>query len=375
MRIHQVAGSLLLAFAVAAPGRAQVLKLDRPEAVLEEPFSFVRGMRELSNGNLLIADWIENRVVLADFAGGTARNVVREGGGPAEVRLPSGLVRHLGDTTLLVDVGNNRVTFLAPDGRVVRSIVTESPGIGGVRGVDARGAFYFAIPSWAEGPNALPDDSVRVVRWMPGSDERAPVTVVQATRWRKDRSPAMQPRIPTVGFASQDAWVVSSLGEITIVRANPYRVDVLGADGRVRSGPALPATGRAVTAADKTRFVREFSAAAAQSGRGENGGMGRAPAASEAEIARQVTTTEYATHHPPFDASGVFAAPAGRTWVKLPSWPAEPVRYDVFGADGRRERQVEFRAGRRVAAVGMHGVYVVAEDEDGVQTVERYRLP
>jgi hypothetical protein len=366
---------LTLSAAASAAAPAQLLRLDRPDATLDEPFSYVRGMRELSNGRLLIADWIEQRVVLADFSAGTVTNVVSEGGGPANVRLPIGLVRHLGDTTMLIDQGNNRVTFLAPDGRVVRSLVEESPGPMGVRGVDARGAFYFAIPSWAEGPNALTDDSVRVVRWMPGSGDRTRVAVVQATRWRKDRSPSQSPRIPTVGYASQDAWVISSAGEITVVRANPYRVDIVGADGRVRSGPAVPTAARAVTSADKTRFVREFSAGAAQSGRGEGGGMGRPPAASEAEIARMVTTTEFATHHPPFDASGVFAAPNGRTWVKRPLLPSEPVRYDVFDANGRREREIEFRAGRRVAYVGARGIYVVAEDVDGVQTVERYRLP
>lgn len=376
MSIIRVCPAVVLVAAIGSLD-AQVVRLDRPDASLGEAFSYVRGMRELSNGKLLIADWIENRVVLADFTAGAAANVVTEGAGPADVRLPSGLVTHLGDTTLLVDYGNNRVTFLAPNGRPVRALVVDSPGPMGVRGVDAQGAFFFAVPSWAEGPNALPDDTVRVVRWLPGTElgDSREVMRVQATRWRKDRSPSQSPRIPTVGYASQDAWVMSSTGELTIVRANPYRVDVIGADGRVRRGPVMPVAVRAVTTADKTRFVREFSAGAAQSGRGEGGGMGRAPLPSAAEIARQVVTTEWATHHPPFDASGVFAAPAGRTWVKPPSEQGKPVRYDVFDANGRRERQVEFRAGRRVALVGARGVYVVAEDEDGVQTVERYRVP
>jgi hypothetical protein len=360
----------------AALGAQPVVRLDRPAATLEEPFSSGRGIRELSSGKLLIADFIEQRVVLADFASGTVREVVREGAGPQEVRLPQGLVPHLGDSTLLIDVGNGRVTLLAPDGRAVRSIPSDRPGVGGVRGVDARGRFYFAVPSWAEGPNALVDDSVRVVRWMPGTEDVEQVAVVQSTRWRKDRSPAMTPRIPTVGYAGQDAWVVGADGAIAIVRANPYRMEFIGADGTVaRRGAPVTTPRRPVTVADKERFVRAFGAGAVQSGRGENGGMGRPPAPSDAEVAQQVTTTEWATHHPPFEASGVFAAPGGRTWVRLPSLPGERVRYDVFGANGERERQVELRAGRRVALVGVHGVYVVAEDADGVQVIELYRLP
>jgi hypothetical protein len=367
---------VLMLLPLADPARAQVVRLDRPDAVLRQrEFSFVRGVRELPDGKVLVADWVEEEVVLADFTTGAVRVVVPTGSGPAEVRLPSGLVAHRGDTTLLVDLGNNRVTFLGPDGRAVRSILAEAPGIGGVRGVDARGRFLFAIPSWAEGPDALPDDSVRIVRWLPGSDERERVAVVQSTRWRKDRSPTMVPRIPTVGFAAQDAWVVSSTGEVTIVRAQPYRVEVLGADGRVRRGEPVATTVRAVSAQDRTRFVQEFSAAAPQSGRGEDGGMGRAPAASAAEVARLVTTTEFSELHPPFEASGVFAAPGGRTWVRRPHPPGTPSVHDVFDADGRRIMQVELPAGRRVAHVGARGVYAVVEDGDGVQTLERYRAP
>lgn len=353
---------------------AQVIRLSEPSGSLPDAFSYVRGMRELSNGRLLVADWIENRVVMVDLESGAATDVVKEGGGPNEVRLPTALVRYRGDSTLLVDYGNNRITVLSPLGRPVRSVVSEEPGPMGVRGVDASGAFYFAIPSWAERP-PLADDSVRVVRWVPGSDVTSPVVVVQSTRWRKDRSPSQEPRIPTVGYASQDAWVVAPSGEIMIVRAQPFRVEVRGADGRVRAGDALPVTTRAVSREDKTRFVREFGAGAAQSGRGENGGMGRAPLPTAAEIARQVETTEWATNHPPFDASAVHVAPNGRLWVGQPAVPGQPVRYDVFDTNGRRVQQVEIRAGRRVAHVGAHGVYVVAEGEDGVQGIERYRLP
>lgn len=370
-----VALALLSLLPLADPARAQVVRLERPEITFEEPFSFVRGLRELSDGRILVADWLEQRVVLLDPRTGGARDVIREGGGPRDVRLPAGLVALRGDSTLLVDVGNNRVSVLAPDGRPVRSILADAPGIGGVRGVDGEGRWLFAIPAWAEGPNALPDDSVRIVRWVPGSDARDRVATVQSTRWRKDRSPAMSPRIPTVGYASQDAWMLSSSGELTIVRATPYHVEVHGADGRVRRGATVTTPPRPVTADDRMRYVREFNAGAAQSGRGEGGGMGLAPTLSSAELTRQVGTTEFATHHPPFDPSGVFAAPGRRTWVRQSTPPGEPARYDVFDADGRRVQQVELPNGRRVALVGARGVYAVAEDADGVQAIERYRVP
>lgn len=74
----------LVALLVTAPSTAaaQVVKLDQPTATLSETFSFVRGARELSTGQLLVADWIENRVVLADSVANSVRRVMREGPGP-----------------------------------------------------------------------------------------------------------------------------------------------------------------------------------------------------------------------------------------------------------------------------------------------------
>lgn len=373
----RVAALTLLAAALSpAAARSQMVKLDQPVATLSEPFSFVRGVRELSNGRLIIVDWIENRVVLADLTANSVRQLMREGPGPQEVRLPSGLVRLRGDTTLLYDDGNNRSHILAPDGRSIRTVIADVPGRGGIRGVDATGAFLHGIPSWAEGPNALPDDSARIVRWDPASNrEPTLVAVAQGTRYRKDRSPAMQPRLPMVGFASQDAWVVAPSGAVVIVRATPYHVEFRAAGSAPVVGPAYPVTTRAVTQRDKLRFIREFAAGSAVSGRGPNGGMGRGEQISEAEVVRMAGTAEWAVNFPPFDASAVLAGADGRIWVGALTMPGAAPTYDVFDQTGRRVLQVELKPGRRIAHVGARGVYAVAEDADGVQTIERYRLP
>jgi hypothetical protein len=134
-------------------------------------------------------------------------------------------------------------------------------------------------------------------------------------------------------------------------------------------------TRRPVTIEDKRRYIREFSAGSAQSGRGPDGGMGRAPLADAAEVARQLETTEWATEHPPFDPGAVLVDRRDRVWVGRPAEPGKPRRYDLFDLSGRRVLEVEVGVGRRVAHVGAQGVYVVAEDSDGVQTIERYRVP
>ncbi len=357
------------------PLPAQTLRLDTPDATLDESFSLVRGVRELADGRVLIADWIENRVVLADLRSGSVRLLLREGSGPQETRLPNGLVRHRADSTLLLDQGNNRILLLAPDGRAVRAYNAEAPGRGGVRGADATGGLYHVVPSWAEGPNALPDDSVRLVRWDPSRDaEPTTVATVQGTRWRKDQSPAREPRMPMIGFAAQDGWAVASGGAIMIVRTAPYRVEVHARGRAPTIGPAYPVDLRPLRDDDKRRFVAEFNFGSPVSGRGENGGLGRGPAADAAQIRRQVASAEWAERFPPFDAARVIAAADGRLWVGAAVRPDEPSRYDVFDATGTRVQQVQLRAGRRVVHVGARSVYAVHEDTDGVQTVERYPL-
>ena len=368
----------LVALFVLTPAllSAQVTKLTQPDATLSEPFSFVRGVRELSNGRLIVVDWIENRVVIADLATNKVNRLMREGPGPQEVRLPSGLVRLRGDTTLLYDDGNNRSHILAPNGHSVRVILADVPGRGGIRGVDATGAFLHGIPSWAEGAKALPDDSVRIIRWdTRAQGEASVVAVVQGTRYRKDRSPALQPRLPMVGFASQDSWVVAPNGSLVIVRATPYHVEIRASGRAPVIGPSYTTTTRTVTMDDKKRFIREFSEGSAVSGRGPNGGMGRGPQLEEAEITRMAGTAEWAERFPPFDASAVVAGADGRVWVGAPLQPGTSPKYDVFDQTGKRVMQVELRVGRRIVHVGARGVYAVVENDDGVQTIERYRLP
>ena len=86
-------------------------------------------------------------------------------------------------------------------------------------------------------------------------------------------------------------------------------------------------------------------------------------------------TAEWAERFPQFDASAVVAGADGRIWVGAPIVPGASPRYDVFDQTGKRVLQVEVRNGRRIVHVGSRGVYAVTQDEDGVQTIERYRVP
>lgn len=368
---HAFTAAVLLAPAA----QAQAVRLAAPNATLAEEFSQIRGVRELADGRLLVSDYIDQRVVLVDFDKGTVLVRVAKGSGPREARLPTRLVPALGDSTFLVDLGNNRLLVLDGEGRPARTITETRIGVLGVRGMGTDGAFYFAIPAWAERDNALPGDSVRIVRWNPRTDAQTTIAVIQGDRMRSDiREPALTPRIPTVGYASQDAWLFSG-GVLRIVRAGGYRIESRPAAGGPVLGPSYAYQTRPVSAADRVAYVRRFNESSPMSGKGENGGMGYSPAMSDAEVAKTVKGTQYAERHPMFDAGAVVAGPGGTLWVGRPAEEGKPVLYDLFDDAGKRVNTVELLPGRRVAAVGNRSVYVVAESEAGIQRLERYPLP
>lgn len=369
-----VAALTLLIGALPAAAQERPVPLAGPDAAIVEAFSSVRGVRELGSGRVLVADWIEERVVLVDVDAGTVTDMMRRGGGPEEVRLPSALVPMPGDSTMVVDLGNNRLTILAPGGRVARSVRVDRPGMGGVRGVDARGGLWYAVPAWAEQGAALPDDSVRVVRLAPDGTQRT-VAVIQGSRMRSDAgSPSREPRIPIVGYAAQDGWTLLADGSLALVRGADYRVEVIAPDGGRVVGTPVAGRPRPVSEADKRRFIVDFSASSPSSGRGEGGGMGHTPAPDAAEIARLLRSTQFAEFHPHFTGAPI-SAPGGRFWVRRAGDASEPTRYDVFDLQGRRVLAVELPAGRRVLAVGARGAYAVYTGELGLETLERYRLP
>jgi hypothetical protein len=281
----------------------------------------------------------------------------------------------LGDSTFLVDLGNNRLLLLDGQGRAVRTIPGERIGVLGVRGMSPDGAFYFAVPGWAEGEAALPNDSVRIVKWNPRTDAQATIAVIQGERMRSDiREPARTPRIPVVGYAAQDAWVMAG-AVLRIVRAGGYRIESRPPAGPPVVGPSYAYQTRPVSSADRLAFVRHFNESSPTSGKGENGGMGYSPAMNDAELALTARGTQYAERHPMFDAGAVIAGPGGQLWVGRPAEEGKAVLYDVFDDAGKRVKIVELPPGRRVAAVGRQNVHVVMETDAGIQHLERYSLP
>lgn len=362
-----LAVTLILLAAVQADQRLAV-----PDATLDHAFSRISGLRELPDGRLLVSDWIDEAVSVVDLSRTSVRQVGRRGRGPAEYRLPGALLALPGDSTMLVDQGNERLAIIGPDLRIVRAFSSHRPGMAhGItpRAVDRDGRLYFEIPAWADPAGDM--DSVWVARLnlRDGSVER--LVRVRGITYREGPLRG----IPYVIFAPRDTWQAASSGRVAIARSAPYAVEWREASGTITRGAPVPRPPLPVTARDRTAYVAHFMATAAVAGRGEPG-MSAMPASEKTPeaIARLVAVQEFRKVKPPFTDRAPLIAPDGTLWVERAVGDGAPPAWDRFDSRGAYLGGVILPASRRLLALGAHGAYVAFVDPDGLERLERYAL-
>ena len=311
-------------------------RLSEPDAVLLGEFSQIQGLRELSDGRVLLTDWIEQRLMVADFETGRVRDLHRVGSGPQEYKLPQRLIAMPGDSTLMVDQGNQRLLVIGPD--LVIQRVEHGPSQFRVAltpsAIDQNGSAYYAMPGWVVGRQPGSWDSTEIRHWNREADRIEAVGRYLGSRPRSDAGqPRMTPGIPFVMFEAQDAWGVFSDGAIAFVRSADYRIEIREPSGEIRVGSPNTFEARRVSEADKYAFVERFVTSTPVIGRGgvSVGGSDASPA----YIRQIVETNEFAKEMPPFLPSAVRTTPDDQLWVGR--WvisPEEPQLFDVFARDG-----------------------------------------
>ena len=366
---------LLLAAAILFNAQSPVVqRLERAEATLAHDFSLVRGVRELSDGRVLVSDQTEKKLLLADFRSGAIRILGREGAGPQEYRLPGRLVAMPGDTTLMLDPGNSRIAVIAPSGSIVRNLPSQRPGTVysiDPTGSDAQGRLYFEVPGWTQQPR-LPGDSVVVVRWTPRTDRIDTLARIRSISYLTSRK---TPGIGYVIFSPQDVWQVAPNGDLALVRSSDYHVEWRRSDGALTRGPAVPFQPQPVSAADKHEYVRRFMDGALVSGRGQHLTALQQDAASAAEIAAMVPNQSFAPTRPPFLDRMPRIDSNGALWVERSGPLTGASVFDLFDSSGKRIAAASLPLGRRLMTFGAGVLYAVHTDADGLQHLERYRLP
>ncbi|MEQ8329787.1 MAG: hypothetical protein RH859_04910 [Longimicrobiales bacterium] len=382
---------LLLAAALVAPPSlaAQEIRLDRPVATFPEDFGTIQVVRELPDGTLLVADPLGGELYRVDMAAGTRRVIGAQGQGPREYRQPDAVWALPGDSTLLVDLGNGRLTVLAPDlsFQRTRPIAQGGPPQPGTpmaiaipQAVDGRGALYFRAMGGG-GPGGTPPDSAPVLRLAPDGETR-PVATVKTPDVTVTRSGSAGNESVSMGIvplSAEDPWGVAPDGSLVLVRSGDYHVEWIAPDGRVTRGAPIPWSPVRIGQAEKDEWV-------AESGR-SGGGIGIEMSVENGQASMsfsrggggggQRTTDQYTwpDAKPPVYGGRIPVDPRGRAWVRRHVDAGDPSTYDLFDRQGARVATVLLEHGKRVVGFGEGAVYVVAFDEFDLNYLEKYQLP
>ena len=439
MKISRLTPTLLIFPALAAAQATKqipVRQLGPAEAVSREHVGYLYGVRELSDGRLVVNDVGNRRLVMFDRA--LARHTVvadttertRRAYGPR----PTGIIPYAGDTTLLIDLAARALIVVAPDGTMPRVMSPPrpadipylwNPAIGSPR-FDAAGKLVYRtylMPSFRPPehgkpfvPPAMPD-SAPLLRADFDTRRADTVAWVGIARSRLSVTPlgnggiTVRQMINPVAFL--DDWTLLPDGTIAILRGRDYHVDWIAPDGTRTSSPKMPFDWKRLTDPEKaamidsTRKALERRAAAGPSAAGapgssdaggtaghsmtimpvgpgdggpaprESGGHGAAAAAAQTSIPEVVPASELPDYVPPVLRSGTMKAdPQGNVWI-LPSTSAQSgggLLYDVVNRAGEIAYRVRLPAGRALEGFGANGAVYLTAHEGGTARLERARL-
>lgn len=282
----------------------------------------------------------------------------REGSGPGEYNSPIGLLPFMGDSSIVVDLGNGRLAVVGPELRMGRTIPIFLIGGMIASATDTLGGFYV---------DRLQEVRVARERNPAASDRAAVLRVVEA-------APASGDTITHVTIAGPpnprmwypwDGWAVGRDGRVFAVRnRDEYRVDWFFRDGRSVSGPVIESERVAVTGEDRRIWSEQHP-------RGSAGGsvaFGNRPPGPPAAAA-------FPSRFPFANSRDVWVDREGRGWVGRYEHQTEkrPL-YDVFDAAGRRTARVRLPAGRQLVGFGRGALYAVRVDDVDLQWLERYDI-
>ena len=381
---------LLLAGAVAVGGAPLTgqTRLEGPESAHAEAFSVVQTVRELPDGRVLVADPLGQVLVAVDMATGSADTIGQVGQGPREYRQPDAVWPLPGDRTLLVDLGNGRLTELSPtlefgDTRPYtvgefapgRELVLAIP-----QGVDGEGRLYFRSLG-QPGRGSMMADSGRVLRLDPATDVVDSVAsykleerTSQSSGGPNNQNVSIQP----IPLSPADAWGVAPDGRVVVARVGDYSVEWISPDGTVTRGPSNEYRPVSIGQAEKEQWAEDR----ATSGGGlrmavtvNNGAMSLSASRGGGSDDDNLDQFQWPDDKPPFYQGRIPVDAQGRAWVRRHVEAGDAPLYDVFGGDGVRVGQVQLGVGRRVVGFGSGSVYVVHTDDFGLQYLERYGAP
>lgn len=365
--------------------------LPKADAEIKEPFTSVSGVRELSDGRVVVIDSRDKLIEMVDFKNGSATKISREGSGPGEYAFPMRLVPLPGDSSGVYDMLNSRVLVVLPNGKPGPFITTEAPSTGGPNGgtiriggaapryADAKGRLYWTGQPFNPGPGgAVPKsaDSVPVLRY----DRAAKRTdTLGFTRLAKNNvqttggSGNVQVRVGMANpFEPRDEWAVTPDGRVAVLRSPEYRVDWYGPNGKSNGAPI---------AFDRLKVTEKHKEQWRESRKQQTSIMismnnGQRSVQTGPPPKDAPDPGNWPELLPPFLDNSVWIGPNGMIWVsRTRDAGDETPNYDVIDGSGKVVMKVELPKKTRLVGVGNGVVYATRTDDDDLLYLQRYRLP
>jgi hypothetical protein len=394
---HGVVIGIIAAIPVASFAQNPPLRvISKMELEYPEPFSCISGIRELSDGRIIVSDVREKTVQLIDLKKGTATKIGREGQGPGEWSTPQGVFAVPGDTSLLWDPQNRRFLTIRPDGSLGKEVTVDLGG--GARGqimstlpraADTQGRLYYQGSGFVftEGQPPTQLDSAPILRYDRRTAKLDTVSFIQLPKSDiQTSSSAGNVSIRMTGqnaVASQRAWAVAPDGRIAFISPEPYHVEWLSGARARTVGPEVRYDRLKLTEADKAPVQTPNCGVTISFGDGGGGGRGgtiqattRAAVGGGGPGGGAPPRTDYPEYKPAFlpRYGAPIVAPNGELWVGRSRGPNDPPIYDVFDARGQLTGRVQLPKGTRISGFGNGTLYLFRMDEDDLVYLQRYRL-
>lgn len=347
----------------------------------------VRTVRALADGRILVADALGQVLLAIDMDAGTADTIGRQGAGPREYKQPDAVFALPGDSTLLLDLGNGRLTVLGPAlaAGETMPVAFGDPLRGEMTfilpsGVDQRGRIYFqgmAIKMGGPGLVEFPD-SAPIMRFDRGTKTIDTLGMVRLRR--RDAVTTGSGRTLNVDVEEyalwpEDAWHVGPDGRVAVARTDGYYVEWVDDDGGYR-GPDIPYVDLPVRRVDQDAWLDDWFAMAMSLQIGLVNGVQTTSFARGTPGSGDPPGPEdfhWPDEMPPFVANAVRVSPEGEAWVHRSIPAGDDVVYDVFDTAGQRTEQVVLPPGRSVVGFSTEFVYVAWRDDLDLFWLERYR--
>lgn len=346
---------------------AQQLRVDwtQPIGRFSQDFSGVGSVRELSNGSVVIADFVDQSLLyfVSPRAAGIA--VSRKGSGPDEYRAVGNLHRLGGDSTVLSDPSNGRWLILLA-GRVGGTVGIQHPAVGLVGhdfvGLDSIG-YVFAVRRLTSraAVNGLVRDSLAFLRYRrSGASHPDTITRLLGAPYQSQATSNRNPLARQafgVEMTAPEQVVIASDGWTAVLRISPLALELRDVRNALRASVGISTPRIPVTEEERIEHARRLSESSGRT-------------ISHAQL------THWPRYADPVERNALHALPDGRFLVVL----RRAVREDssiaiLVSRNGVVDGHLKVPIGSRIVGFGEGRLYLAVVQADGLESLNVYAWP